>query len=128
MPPSLQLVAAVLDAIASGELASSDKLPSVRGLAAKALVNPNTVTKAYRELEHLGATEGRNGSGVFVTAAGPKVAKGIRLAETLDAFRRAAEFARRAGHEHAVLGEVLARVLETEGEGARPDVPQRSKS
>lgn len=63
VPPSQQLVAAALDAIASGELAAGDKLPSVRGLAAEALVNPNPVTKAYRDLEHLGATEGRNGSG-----------------------------------------------------------------
>jgi GntR family transcriptional regulator len=53
-------VAAVLDAIATGELLAGDKLPSVRGLASEALVNPNTVTKAYRELEHLGASEGRS--------------------------------------------------------------------
>lgn len=60
MPPCQELVAAVLDAIATGELLAGDKLPSVRGLASEALVNPNTVTKAYRELEHLGASEGRS--------------------------------------------------------------------
>ncbi|HLQ36341.1 MAG TPA: GntR family transcriptional regulator, partial [Planctomycetota bacterium] len=80
VPPSRQLVAAVLDAIASGELAPGDKLPSVRGLATQALVNPNTVAKAWRDLEHLGVTEGRNGSGVYVTAAAPDVAKALRLA------------------------------------------------
>ena len=102
-PPSQQIVAAVLDAIANGELAPGDKLPSVRGLAATALVNPNTVTKAYRDLEHLGATEGRNGSGVFVTAAGPDVARALRLAETLATFRSAIALALRAGHELAAL-------------------------
>ncbi len=107
VPPSQQLVAAVLDAIAGGELAPGDKLPSVRGLAAEALVNPNTVTKAYRDLEHLGASEGRNGSGVFVTVAGPSVAKAIRLAETLASFRSAVEQALRAGHDPVVLREVL---------------------
>lgn len=107
VPPSQQLVAAVLDAIAGGELAPGDKLPSVRGLAGQALVNPNTVTKAYRDLEHLGATEGRNGSGVYVTAAGPEVAKAIRLAETLATFRSAAELALRAGHEPRLLREAL---------------------
>lgn len=107
VPPSQQLVAAVLDAIAAGELQPGDKLPSVRGLAAEALVNPNTVTKAYRDLEHLGASEGRNGSGVFVTAAGPSVAKAIRLAETLAAFRAAVEQALRAGHDPVVLREVV---------------------
>ena len=110
VPPSQQLVAAVLDAIASGDLGAGDKLPSVRGLAAEALVNPNTVTKAYRDLEHLGATEGRNGSGVYVTAAGPKVAKGIRLAETLDALRCAAEEALRSGHAREVVEEVLEQI------------------
>ena len=108
VPPSQQLVAAVLDAIANGELAPGDKLPSVRGLAEQALVNPNTVGKAWRDLEHLGATEGRNGAGVFVTAAGPDVAKAIRLAETLAAFRRAVLMALRAGHDIGVLRDVLA--------------------
>jgi len=107
VPPSQQLVAAVLDAIARGELGPGDKLPSVRGVAAEALVNPNTVTKAWRDLEHLGATEGRNGSGVFVTAAGPDVARGIRLAETLANFRAAAAAALRAGHDKTVLDAVV---------------------
>lgn len=119
VPPSQQLVAAVLDAIAAGELHPGDKLPSVRGLASQALVNPNTVTKAYRDLEHLGATEGRNGSGVYVTVGGPDVARAIRLAETLDAFRSAAAFALRAGHDGEVLRDVLARACETKGERSK---------
>ncbi|MCK5941109.1 MAG: GntR family transcriptional regulator [Planctomycetes bacterium] len=110
VPPSQQLVAAVLDAIATGEFGVGDKLPSVRGLAAEALVNPNTVTKAYRDLEHLGATEGRNGSGVYVTKAGPKVAKGIRLAETLDALRRALLEARGSGHAREVVDELCEQI------------------
>lgn len=114
VPPSQQLVAAVLDAIARGELAPGDKLPSVRGLAAEALVNPNTVSKAWRDLEHLGATEGRNGSGVFVTAAAPDVARGIRLAATLAAFRAASAAALRAGHDVAVLDAVVAESSEGE--------------
>ncbi len=117
VPPSQQLVAAVLDAIANGELRPGDKLPSVRGLAAQALVNPNTVTKAYRDLEHLGASAGRNGSGVFVTAAGPAVSRAIRLAETLATFRAAALQARRAGHEEQTLLAVLDEVRRGEGEG-----------
>lgn len=122
-PPSQQLVAAVLDAIASGELAVGDKLPSVRGLAASALVNPNTVTKAWRDLEHLGATEGRNGSGVFVTAAGPAVAKALRLAETLAAFRAAVRHALRAGHDAELLEEAL-RGLAGEAVAAREGQPR----
>ena len=121
VPPSQQLVAAVLDAIATGELQPGDKLPSVRGLAAQALVNPNTVAKAWRDLEHLGATEGRNGSGVFVTPAGPEVSRALRLAETLATFRSAALQAHRAGHDEATLAQVLDEVRRGEtrdGEGA----------
>jgi GntR family transcriptional regulator len=121
VPPSQQLVAAVLDAIAAGELAPGDKLPSVRGLAAAALVNPNTVAKAFRDLEHLGATEGRNGAGVFVTAAGPEVAKAIRLAETLAGFRGAVQQALRAGHEVTVLREALEAASRAMRHGARAE-------
>lgn len=110
VPPSRQLVAAVLDAIAVGELRPADRLPSVRGLAAQALVNPNTVIKAYRDLEHLGVTEGKNGSGVFVTEAGPDVAKSVRLAATLAAYREAAAAALRVGHAAATLQAALAMV------------------
>lgn len=106
-PPSQQIVAAVLDALASGELTAGDKLPSVRAVAAQALVNPNTVTKAWRDLEHLGVTQGRNGSGVFVTAAGPDIAKALRLAQTLAELRAAWLAARRAGHEEATLVNLL---------------------
>ena len=47
-------------------------------LAAEALVNPNTAAKAYRDLEALGVVEGSNGRGVFVTEAGPGIARGLR--------------------------------------------------
>ncbi len=106
-PPSQQIVAAVLDAMARGEVRPGDKLPSVRGLAAQALVNPNTVTKAYRDLEHLGATAGKNGSGVFVTDAGPDVARARRLTQTQTALEQALAAALRAGHD----GDELLRVL-----------------
>lgn len=112
VPPSQQLVAAVLDAIARGELRPGDKLPAVRVLAAQVLVNPNTVGKAWRDLEHLGATEGKNGSGVFVTERGPEVARAVRLAETLAQFEAAVAHALRAGHEAEVLQDVFDRAAE----------------
>lgn len=106
-PPSQQLQDAVLDAIARGVLAPGDRLPSVRAAAAEALVNPNTVGKAWRTLELQGAVEGRNGSGVFVTAAGPGIARSLRRDATLDAFRQAAREAARSGHGAAALREIL---------------------
>jgi DNA-binding transcriptional regulator YhcF (GntR family) len=113
VPPSRQLVLAVLDALASDELASGAQLPSVRALAAQALVNHNTVARAYLELEHLGAVEGRNGRGVFVTSAGPRIARKARRDSTLAAFARATREALRAGHERAELAALLERESDT---------------
>ena len=102
-PPSRQIVERVLDRIAAGLLVPGDRLPSVRGLAAEALVNPNTVGKAYRELEALGAVEGRNGTGVFVTERGPEIARDERRGQTLDRLREAVEAAVAAGHDPVTL-------------------------
>jgi len=106
-PPSRQLLDAVLDALARGELVAGDQLPSVRALAAEALVNHNTVARAWRDLEQLGVTRGRNGRGVFVTADGPQIASEMRLEETLIAFRQAAADALRSGHSAIDLERIL---------------------
>jgi GntR family transcriptional regulator len=108
VPPSRQIVEACLDRVASGVLSPGDRLPSVRALASEALVNPNTVGRAYRDLEALGVVEGRNGSGVFVREGGPAVARAQRHRATLDAFRRAAREALRAGHSAESLDAALA--------------------
>jgi GntR family transcriptional regulator len=112
VPPSRQIVEAVLDRLAAGALERGARLPSVRALAEEALVNPNTVGKAYRDLESMGVTEGRNGSGVFVTEEGPAIARDARRRETLAAFRRAAVAALRAGHDAGTLRESLDAVEE----------------
>jgi DNA-binding transcriptional regulator YhcF (GntR family) len=106
-PPSRQIVEAILDGIAAGALAPGDKLLSVRALAAEALVNPNTAARAYRDLELMGVLEGRNGRGVYVTPKGPKVAREIRVAATLEAYQRSAAEALRAGHANEALRAVL---------------------
>ena len=108
VPPSRQLVQIVLDAIASGELEPGSQLPSVRVMAAEAMVNHNTVARAYEALERLGATEGVNGLGVFVTLRGPEVAAEARLATTLAALRRAVAEALRAGHSMQDVQRLLA--------------------
>ena len=107
IPPSRQLVEAVLDAVARDALLPGAKLLSVRALAAEALVNPNTAARAYRDLEALGVLEGRNGLGVFVTTEGPKIARTARERATLDSFRRAAAEALRAGHDPQALRAAL---------------------
>ena len=115
-PASRQIVEAVLDRLAGGEWGAGDRLPSVRGLAAETLVNPNTVGKAYRELEALGVVAGRNGAGVFVTAEGPAAARKDRRAATLAAVQKAIECALRAGHDASVLGRRIEQHLQRESE------------
>jgi GntR family transcriptional regulator len=115
IPPSRQLVEAVLDGIASGELTPGARLLSVRAMAGEALVNPNTVAKAYRELTVLGVVEARNGSGVFVTTDGPGIARQQRQASTLANLEQAALEARRAGHDEADIRGTVETVLEEKG-------------
>ncbi len=63
----LQLVHQVRQAIRLGMLGEGDQLPTVKEAVAELAINPNTVLKAYRELEHEGLCSGRPGVGTFVT-------------------------------------------------------------
>ncbi len=67
-PPSEQLADQVRFAVASARLAPGDRLPSVRALAEEIRINPNTVGRAWRELERDGVLEARRGDGMFVAA------------------------------------------------------------
>ncbi|GGM85658.1 GntR family transcriptional regulator [Dactylosporangium sucinum] len=88
----MQLVQQVKQALRVGLLAPGDQLPKVRDVAQSLAINPNTVLKAYRELEIEGLAEGRPGVGTFVTRtlAGDSLANQADLrAELLDWLRRA---------------------------------------
>ena len=67
--PYLQLVHQVRRALKLGTLREGDQLPTVREVVARIAINPNTVFKAYRELEHEGLVAARAGVGTFVTAS-----------------------------------------------------------
>jgi GntR family transcriptional regulator len=68
VPTYLQLVHQVEHALRLGYLKPGDQLPKVRDVVASLAINPNTVLKAYRELEHKGLAAGRPGQGTFVQA------------------------------------------------------------
>jgi len=63
-----QIVDMVLAGISTGRISPGDRLPTIRDLAVKLEVNPNTVVKAYSLLENLGTLDTQQGSGVFVKA------------------------------------------------------------
>jgi GntR family transcriptional regulator len=65
--PYLQLVQQVRQALRLGLLREGDQLPTVKEVVARLAINPNTVLKAYRELEHAGLAAARPGVGTFVT-------------------------------------------------------------
>jgi GntR family transcriptional regulator len=107
IPIYLQLVQQVEQAVASGLLTAGQQLPSVRDLALQLTINPNTVARAYRELERSGVVLTTRGRGTFVAdAAARALAAGRR--ETVEAFvRRVAAESRRLGVEPEALAELL---------------------
>jgi len=66
-PIYAQVTEQISEAIARGELASGDKLPAVRKLAAELVINPNTVARAYSRLEQAGLVTTKTGSGTYVS-------------------------------------------------------------
>jgi GntR family transcriptional regulator len=97
--PYMQLVQQVKQALRLGLLEAGDQLPKVRDVAEALAINPNTVSKAYRELEIEGLVEGRPGVGTFVrrSIAGPSPAVQRVLRTDFEGWlRRAVE----AGLEH----------------------------
>ena len=71
VPPYQQIVQQVRQALRMGVLSVGDQLPSVREVVAVTAVNPNTVLKAYRDLEREGLVEARSGQGTFVRGRPP---------------------------------------------------------
>src|SRR5215210_4395648 len=79
VPIYLQLMEQVKHGIETGALRPGEQLPSIRPLAEELVINPNTVAKAYRELEHAGLIELRQGAGAFVSDRAPNREDAERL-------------------------------------------------
>ena len=94
--PYLQIVHQVRHALRLGVLAEGDQLPTVKEVAAQVAINPNTVLKAYKQLEHEGVASARPGIGTFITKSigGPSIAAQGPLRHELE---RWISRARRAG-------------------------------
>jgi GntR family transcriptional regulator len=95
VPPYLQLVHQVRQSLLLGYLREGDRLPTVKDVAADLAINPNTVVKAYRQLEHEGLAGGRPGQGTFITATSAPVSPRAQQAmrASLEEWLRAAEAA-----------------------------------
>jgi GntR family transcriptional regulator len=115
VPIYLQLMEQVKHAIETGALRPGDQLPGMRPLAEELVINPNTVAKAYRELEHEGIIELRHGAGAFVAghAGAKKSTDKLRAAQAVVAA--AVEKLRARG----VTDEEVRRLVEAELAGRR---------
>lgn len=81
VPIYLQLIGQVKHAIETGALKPGEQLPGIRKVAEDLVINPNTVAKAYRELEHAGVIELQQGLGAFVAENASKRSDQIRRAQ-----------------------------------------------
>ena len=75
-----QIVTQIKFAVASGAYGPGDQIPSVRQLSVDLLVNPNTISKAYRELDREGIIFTKRGLGLFVTDEAPRICRRDRKA------------------------------------------------
>jgi GntR family transcriptional regulator len=110
VPIYLQLMEQVKHGIETGALRPGEQLPGIRPLAEELVINPNTVAKAYRELEHEGVIELRQGAGAFVSgnAGAKKLTDNIRAGQAVVA--EAIEKLRARG----VTDEEIRRLFEAE--------------
>jgi GntR family transcriptional regulator len=106
----LQIVRQVQDALRLGTLDVGDQLPTVREVVADLAVNPNTVAKAYRELEHEGLVIARQGRGTFI-ASTLAPASLQHHAELRREFERWLASAQRAGLDEDSIRALLATTL-----------------
>jgi GntR family transcriptional regulator len=81
IPLYLQLMQQVKHAVETGALREGDQLPAIRKVAEDLVMNPNTVVRAYRELEHDGVIELRHGSGAYIKESAGTRAKVIHKAQ-----------------------------------------------
>src|SRR5918995_2332208 len=79
VPIYLQIVNQIRYLVSSGRLAAGEELPPIRTLAEQLLINPNTVARAYRELEVAGVVEKRRTAGTYVSGTGSPLARRERL-------------------------------------------------
>jgi GntR family transcriptional regulator len=116
VPIYLQLMEQVKHAIETGAVRPGEQLPGIRPLAEELVINPNTVAKAYRELEHDGVIELRHGAGAFVSgnARAKKLTDNLRAGQAMVAA--AVEKLRARG----LTDEEIRRLFEAELAGLAP--------
>ena len=109
VPVYRQIIDQVMGGIAAGTLVAGDQLPTVRQVAVDLAINPNTVVRAYRELEIRGALETQQGTGTFISHQ--KVERD-EVARRRQLSQLASDFVARAGGAGFTVAELLEAIHE----------------
>jgi GntR family transcriptional regulator len=107
VPTYLQLAQQVRQAVRLGILGTGDQLPTVKEVVSSLAINPNTVLKAYRELDREGVVEGRRGVGTFVSPQ-PDAPPPDGIKELRSALNKWAQRARAAGLDDESMAALFA--------------------
>ena len=111
-PIYLQIVEYIHRAVGSGRLKPEDPLPSVRQLALELTVNPNTVARAYLELEHQGFIYKRPGQGTYVCTQAPGAARRERNRIVAERLGKAVAEALQSGMSASEIQEIFDQVMQ----------------
>ena len=124
LPIYQQLVQQVREAMARGDLRPDQQLPSVRQLSRDLVINPNTVARAYTELEREGLVNNRPGRGVFVAGTKTELKKDVRRQRLIEILDKLLTEAVHLGFsEEEVLRLVSDRSAQFQWNSARSEAP-----
>jgi GntR family transcriptional regulator len=116
VPVYRQLIDQVQGAVASGSLSAGDQLPTVRHVAIELAINPNTVLRAYREMEIRGMLDTQQGTGTFVAEQKVELSKEVRDRQLGQLVN---EFVSRAGSTGITVNELIDALREFSQRGPR---------
>jgi GntR family transcriptional regulator len=111
LPIYRQIIEQIRRSVAAGLLAPGDQLPSVRDLASRLLVNPNTVARVYRDLERDGLLETRRGQGTYIAASATALIESERRRLIADQLEAAARDIRAFGISEEAAVQMLRDIL-----------------
>src|ERR1039457_5390755 len=117
VPAYRQIIDQVTGGLAAGTLAGGDQLPTVRQVAVDLSINPNTVMRAYRELEIRGILESLQGTGTFI---GHRKVKRDDVERQRRLSQLVGEFVARAGSSGFAIDDLLERLHDTQNEAGKP--------
>ncbi len=118
-PLYLQLVRQIKNAVVTGAIERGAQLPSVRQLAGELVINPNTVVRAYRELEHAGLLEGVAGRGWYVSYGASRLRDDERRRRLQEFIDQLWAEGRALGYATDELAELVAEALRERAEAER---------